>query len=150
MKPGYKSLRKGRTSIHNQIYHLRASTAERKTHFENFVLARSFIQLIHKPTIQSKTLCFVVMPDHFHWLIQFDQRDKSLSALIRRIKAQLTLKAQKEIGLSNIWQSGFYDRAIRSEEDIKTIAQYIVANPIRAKLVRRIGDYPHWDTIWLE
>jgi len=29
------------------------------------------------------------------------------------------------------------------------MARYIVMNPKRAGLVERVGDYPHWDAIWL-
>jgi len=29
------------------------------------------------------------------------------------------------------------------------MARYIVANPLRAGLVERIGDYPLWDATWL-
>jgi hypothetical protein len=29
------------------------------------------------------------------------------------------------------------------------IARYIVGNPLQAGLVDRIGDYPHWDAVWL-
>jgi len=28
-------------------------------------------------------------------------------------------------------------------------ALYIVANPLRAGLVERLGDCPHWDAVWL-
>ena len=48
-----------------------------------------------------------------------------------------------------IWQAGYYDHALRIEEDIQTVARYIVANPIRAGLVQKIADYPHWDAVWL-
>lgn len=43
----------------------------------------------------------------------------------------------------------FYDHALREEDDLKGIARYIVANQIRAGLVEKIGDYPHWDAVWL-
>ncbi|MES9878966.1 MAG: transposase, partial [Candidatus Sedimenticola sp. 1PA] len=33
--------------------------------------------------------------------------------------------------------------------DIKELARYIVANPLRGGLVESIGDYPHWDAMWL-
>ena len=49
-----------------------------------------------------------------------------------------------------ISQAGYYDHALRQEEDMQKIARYIVANPIRAGLVNKVGDYPHWDAIWLE
>jgi hypothetical protein len=29
------------------------------------------------------------------------------------------------------------------------MARYVVANPLRAGLVKRLGDYPLWDAIWL-
>jgi hypothetical protein len=29
------------------------------------------------------------------------------------------------------------------------VARYIVANPLRAGLVEGIGNYPHWDCIWM-
>ena len=48
-----------------------------------------------------------------------------------------------------IWQAGYYDHAIRKDEDIVNIARYIIANPIRAGLVKKVGDYPHWHAIWL-
>jgi hypothetical protein len=48
-----------------------------------------------------------------------------------------------------LWQDGFHDRAVRRDEDIVAIARYIVANPLRAGLVERLADYPHWDAIWL-
>ncbi|MCF6281296.1 MAG: hypothetical protein L3J28_03650 [Candidatus Polarisedimenticolaceae bacterium] len=43
-----------------------------------------------------------------------------------------------------------HDRAIRKEEDLVAIARYIVANPLRAGLVKSIKDYPHWDCVWLD
>jgi hypothetical protein len=49
----------------------------------------------------------------------------------------------------SLWQKSFYDHGLRSEEDLKGIARYIVANPLRAGLVEHIGEYPHWDAIWL-
>jgi REP element-mobilizing transposase RayT len=51
--------------------------------------------------------------------------------------------------LQRVWQRGFYDRAVRKEDDLVDMARYIVANPLRAGLVRSIKCYPHWDAIWL-
>jgi len=44
-------------------------------------------------------------------------------------------------------QRACYDRAARKNEDVRQIARYIVANQLRAGLVRNIGDFPHWDCI---
>jgi REP element-mobilizing transposase RayT len=47
------------------------------------------------------------------------------------------------------WQAAFYDRALRKEQDRLAIARYIVANPLRARLVRRVGEYPYWNSVFL-
>lgn len=61
---------------------------------------------------------------------------------IRRERGEIT-------GKQSLWQKGFHDHAIRKEENIQQLARYIVANPLRAGLVEKIGDYPLWDAIWL-
>ena len=40
-------------------------------------------------------------------------------------------------------------KAIQSEEDLADVARYIVANPLRAEIVRSIREYPLWDAKWL-
>lgn len=89
------------------------------------------------------------MPDHLHWLFQLNERE-TLSATIKRLKARSSLSIGRHVELgSPVWQRGFYDHAIRRDEDILAVARYIVANPLRAGLVEHIGDYPLWDAIWL-
>ena len=36
-----------------------------------------------------------------------------------------------------------------AEEDVVAVSRYIVLNPVRAALVRRVGDYPFWDAVWI-
>lgn len=38
---------------------------------------------------------------------------------------------------------------MRYDEDLLKAARYIIANPLRARLVKRVGDYPLWDAVWL-
>ena len=49
-----------------------------------------------------------------------------------------------------VWQANYFDHAVRQDEDMRKIARYIVANPLRANLVERLGDYPLWDAVWLD
>lgn len=58
--------------------------------------------------------------------------------------------ACRAFGLTgSLWQVNYFDHALRAEEDLAETARYIVANPLRKGLVRRLGDYPHWDAIWI-
>ncbi|WP_306085229.1 transposase [Pseudomonas sp. gcc21] len=82
------------------------------------------------------------MPDHFHWLMQL--QDESLSKTVQRIKRLTSAQLGRRV-----WQDGFHDRAVRSEENLKAMARYVIANPLRAGLVDSVGDYPHWDAVWL-
>ena len=48
-----------------------------------------------------------------------------------------------------VWASAYHDHAIRDDEDLRAVARYIVANPLRAGLVKSVADYPFWDAVWL-
>jgi len=95
-----------------------------------------------------RSLAWVVMPDHVHWLIEL--KDETLSTLMRGFKARSSIVLRKTGALSApVWQAGYHDRALRREEDVVMAARYIIANPLRAGLVDKVGDYPHWDAVWV-
>ena len=143
--PSQRQLRKGRFSQPNQIYHVITNTKNRRPIFKNHHCARKLIRqlMIQQQLGNANTLAFVVMPDHLHWLLQLNGK-QNLSEIVKTVKA-ITAKTIGE----PIWQSGYYDHAVRKDENIQNIARYIVGNPIRAGLVVKIGDYPHWDAIWI-
>lgn len=145
LKPHQKDLRKGRYSQTNQIYHVTTTTLNRMPIFKDFQLARLIVNILKKSDDLNKTntLAFVVMPDHIHWLFQLNQ-NQSLSKLIQSTKSI----SAHAIG-GEIWQTGFYDHAIRKNEDVEHVARYLIANPIRGGLVTTVGDYPHWDAMWI-
>jgi putative transposase len=149
---GSSNLRKGRHSIENQIYLVTFNTINREPLFNNFEPASQFCKHIQTKEIwpSAKLLCWVLMPDHFHGLIHIDGSEP-LKTIIGRVKAQLTRSIKVTLpNHQDLWQKGFHDRALRKDEDLQNVARYIVMNPIRAKLCRRIGDYPYWNAIWLE
>jgi REP element-mobilizing transposase RayT len=82
-----------------------------------------------------KSLAFVVMPDHLHWLFSLTG-SRSLSESIKNVKA-FSARRINEILRSKgaIWQPAFYDRAIR--------------RALRAGIVRTIKEYPLWDANWV-
>ncbi|AFU97765.1 REP-associated tyrosine transposase [Simiduia agarivorans] len=140
-----QDLRKGRRSTVGQIYHVTTTTKAREPVFERFDLARGVVRSLRFADELGwvSSLAFVVMPDHLHWLFEL-LGDRSLPDVVKGVKQY----SSRFAGVS-IWQSGFHDRALRREDDILEAARYIVANPMRAGLVERIGDYPHWDAVWV-
>ena len=103
---------------------------------------------LHEQQVVS-SLAWVIMPDHVHWLLQLGD-GQTLSQAIKTFKGRSAADVNQYLQRQGaLWQRGFHDHALRREEDIKQIARYIVANPLRADLVEKIGDYPLWDAIWL-
>ena len=137
-------LRLGRTSEPGRLYLVTAVTLHREPVFQDLAAARVLVNTLRQEASrdQAHTWCYVVMPDHFHWLLRLN--DERLEQVVGRVKS---LSARK-IG-RRIWQKGFHDRAVREEDDLRGMARYVIANPIRAGLVKSVGDYPHWDAVWL-
>ena len=144
--PASRRLRTGRTSIPGQVYLVTTVTRERETVFEDLPAARQTIRSLMKSDARghATTLAFVLMPDHLHWMLQLGN-SLSLSRVVQQMKSFSAHAAG-----TALWQPGFHDHALRSDEDMQAAARYLVANPLRAGLVRHIGDYPHWDAVWLE
>ena len=145
-KPHGKNLRKGRFSEPGRIYAITVVTRNRQPIFQDFTLARFLIGILrrHEEMEFAQTLSFVVMPDHFHWLMKLGHK-QNLSQVARGVKSIFSKKAGR-----SVFQKGFYDHAVRQDEDIQEISRYMVMNPVRAGLVTHYNDYPHWDAIWVE
>lgn len=143
-------LRTGRYSESGQIYLLTVVVRDRQKVFSQFKNGRLVVDALRKAQQEqfADTLAWVVMPDHFHWLIQL--QNITLPKLMARTKSRVTVSLNREVGREcSLWQAGFHDRAIRKEEDLQAVARYIVANPLRAGLVKKVGDDPLWDAVWL-
>mgnify|MGYP001616252228 CR=1 FL=1 len=97
------------------------------------------------------SLAFVIMPDHFHWLIALSERI-DLTGLMHSVKGHTAREIKRVMGGDGkaVWQAGYYDHALRREEDVKTFARYMIMNPLRAGLVEDIWSYPLWDAIWVD
>jgi len=150
-RPGHKALRKGRFSAEGQIYFLTTTTMYRRPVFVDTDASRSVCKALHQPWLwrDSQLLAWVLMPDHWHGLVQLGRAD-DLSTLIGRFKA-VTARAVQERSRVNgwLWSRGFHDRALRSDEGLRDAARYLVGNPLRAGLVDDIGSYPYWNAAWI-
>jgi putative transposase len=87
------------------------------------------------------------MPDHLHMLLT-PYETTTLSKELWRLKsvsAHAIAKIRHHQGV--VWEREYFDRIMRSDEDIRRKAEYICENPVRAGIVERVDDYP-W--IWRE
>jgi putative transposase len=149
--PHSQDLRKGRHNEFNRIYLLTTATWQRQPLFMEWPVARMVIHAMRDQVKAHRveSLAFVVMPDHLHWLIVL-QSKATLAALMRSVKGRSSRQINQLRGTNlPVWQNGYHDHALREDEELVHVARYIVANPLRAGLVKNIGDYPFWDAKWL-
>jgi putative transposase len=149
----YNDLRKGRFSETGREYLITSVTHQRTALFEDFTSARLLINTLRESEQrhQCQWLCWVIMPDHFHGLLQLQNADEyDLAQIMKFVKGHSAKGINQQLNRTgSIWQTGFHDHALRKEEDRLAIARYIVANPLRAGLVKKLADWPHWDSVWL-
>ena len=142
-------LRIGRFSERGRPYLVTISCYERQLVFDSLSAGRCFACAIARMNNDTKSLCWVAMPDHVHWLMQ-PVGKLSLSRCVQKLKALTTRNLRSTIlWSSHVWQRGFHNRGLRREDDLKSVARYVIANPVRAGLVSSIRDWPHWDAAWI-
>lgn len=85
--------------------------------------------------------CF--MPDHLH-LLAATPSDVNFVSFIQHFKqlSAFRLSHSSPSG-RRLWQTRFYDHALRLDEDIITVARYILGNPVRAGIVADAAEYPY-------
>ena len=144
---GQHALRRGRVSIPGQYYHVTCATVHRVPVFIDWPAGRPVVTALRAAADagDAETLAYCLMPDHLHWLLRLGQ--PTLARVVGNMKGRSSWARRSPTG--HLWQRGYYDHAIRTDENLRNVARYIVANPLRAGLVTHIGDYPLWDTIWL-
>ena len=148
--PHARSLRVGRFSEAGRSYMITTVTAGRRPLFLDFVTSRLLIQQMRHCEAEglARSLAWVVMPDHLHWLVTLDHG--GLARLVKHLKARSAQAINREHAVQGrVWQPGYHARAVRQEDDVRALARYMVANPLRAGLAQHVADYPHWDAIWL-
>ncbi len=147
----YDALRTGRYSSPGLVYMVTTVTHARRALFLDFTMARCVVnELRHAhETGRVHSLAWVLMPDHLHWLIQLGTSD-TLASVMKSIKGRSATAIRRlDPQQHTIWQHGYHDHALRSDEHVPGVAEYMANNPLRAGLVDQIGDYSHWDAEWV-
>jgi REP element-mobilizing transposase RayT len=148
---GHAALRRGRSCEAGRSYLVTFTTRDRQRRFLDFDCACAAAAAITEPRLwrSSHLLAWVLMPDHWHGLVQMGSSEQ-LGTAIGRVKAISARHINaRQGGQHTVWSRAFHDRALHKETDLMRVARYLVANPLRAGLVEHIGDYPFWGAVWL-
>ena len=82
---------------------------------------------------------YVIMPDHIHLFVRGGP-EFVLSPWVGGLKRALSICG----GMSGrLWQPGFFDHVLRSDESYSQKWDYVRDNPVRAGLVKEGDDWPY-------
>ena len=132
------------------VYFITMVCAHRVARFKDALIAIAAADTLDNPMLwgRAEPLAWVLMPDHCHLLVRLGE-DRSLGRLMQRVKSATSRNARlAEPDEPPLWQAGYHDRALRSDDDIATAALYLLHNPVRAGLVERVEDYPYLSCVW--
>jgi REP-associated tyrosine transposase len=135
--PGFSYIGAGR-------YHVRTSTARQHPAFTNAetVAAASSLLLQLAEERRFAVLAYCFMPDHVHVLLDARDNNAALRDLVKRWKQASGYWYMRRYGRT-LWQSGYFERILRREDTTEVVANYIMANPVRAGLAKEVGAYPY-------
>ncbi|WP_405240455.1 REP-associated tyrosine transposase [Lentisalinibacter orientalis] len=144
------ALRLGRWSEAQRIYLVTTYCHARRTIFTCLFCGSMVIDELRRSDDNggTRTLAYTVMPDHLRWLFEL-QPGHRLQSVVGQMKGRSALRINKARSTcGRIWQPGFHDHALRKDEVVEVVGDYVVHNPVRAKLVERPEDYPLTYAVW--
>lgn len=91
----------------------------------------------------SPILAYCLMGNHVHLLTRPD-KEKSLYKMMQGVTlcyTQYVNRTYKRTG--RLWESRYHSCIVDKERYLWAVARYIEKNPLRAKMVKRVEDYPY-------
>ena len=132
----------GECYVGYQRYLLTICTAFRSRVFESSTVVDAILCELRKCVKQFEfaLIVYCFMPDHLHVLLTAQSERSDLRECARRFKQVSAFYYKKSSGKA-LWQPGYHERILRDDEATETVVRYILANPIRAGLTGRLGEY---------
>ena len=79
---------------------------------------------------------WLLMPDHLHALVACPRTED-----LNKVMTAWKRHTARQQGI--IWQKGFFDHRLRTDESFEEKASYIRMNPVRSGLVIQPEEWPH-------
>jgi REP element-mobilizing transposase RayT len=84
----------------------------------------------------------LIMPDHVHLFVRGNQVFR-LGPWVARLKQALAKAAGLSRAKTQLWEEGFFDHVLRSDESYAQKWNYVRENPVRTGLVKSVEDWPY-------
>lgn len=158
--------RRGRLNLSEErFFFVTTTVVQHNKVFERDVYCDLLVKNIkhYQSKYKFSVIAYVIMPSHFHWIVEVNPKFGTISSIMRDIKKYsawdiLETIEENEPRLMNIfiqsasnyprhkrkfWMSRFDDEVIRNEEMFWTKLHYIHTNPVKAGIVVKPEDYKY-------
>lgn len=89
-----------------------------------------------------RVISFVMMPDHFHLIVQLGKK-KSLSQAVRSLTNFVFKEYHKRYSKTNkLWQKDFHEYMIKNGKSLENIIEYVIESPLRNGYVKSTNMWP--------
>jgi len=88
-------------------------------------------------------IAYCIMPNHLHVLACVVAPGGDLLDFMDHFKRRSGFELARLGQRGPVWQRDFWDRHVRSDEDLDQVVVYIMDNPVRAGLCERADDWRH-------
>jgi putative transposase len=149
---------KANKALENRCLHLKAfeealhSGTRGPTWLSNPIVAGIVVDSLHFYDNKLYDLvAHTIMPNHVHLVIQLggesdgpiERNSIPLYRILQSIKRYTARRANQILcRVGQFWQPESYDHVIRNGEELERTIDYILHNPVKAGLVRRIEEWP--------
>ncbi|MBU1695270.1 MAG: transposase [Verrucomicrobia bacterium] len=130
-------------SLGPPLYFVTVTTWRRQAILASPTAQQAFMNYAQANAEQGRAIGrFVLMPDHIHFFVRLVPNSR-LTDFVRLLKQAMTNVLRQTENCERVWQPGFFDHVLRSDESCAEKWIYVRANPVRAGLVKRSEDWPY-------
>ena len=88
-------------------------------------------------------IAYVIMPDHIHIIFKLGDVT-TLSGVMSTFGKYTARQINRLHGCrGSFWQHYYYDRRVRSEQELRNQVEYVRNNPVKKGFVKRFADWPY-------
>jgi REP-associated tyrosine transposase len=141
---GQRPLRLERIFSIGPLYFVTFCTHERKRFLAKDEVHTAFVLFAKRAEKTSNIAVgrYVIMPDHVHLFVRGDCNFR-LGPWIGALKQALAKATMLSRVKGQIWEEGFFDHVLRTNESYSQKWNYVRENPIRAGLTKSAADWPY-------
>ena len=128
----------------NRVYFITVRTYRDQSPFVRTDLNQRVLDVLREEQERQNCAVFTycLMPDHLHFLASPREDGISILTFTDQYKGKATNQSWTLGWQGKLWQPRCYDHIVRSDESLIAIAEYILNNPVRQRLVEHAEDWP--------